>query len=69
MCADHRHDHRGCLGGVNPRWAAVDVDRGDTADSRSLLSRAFLLVVEMMGLDSTTPCLQSQFERDRNVRK
>jgi hypothetical protein len=29
-CADPSHDHRGCLRGANPRWAAVAVDRGDT---------------------------------------
>jgi hypothetical protein len=29
-CAGPSHDHRGCLRGANPRWAAVAVDRGDT---------------------------------------
>jgi hypothetical protein len=30
-----------------------------------LLSRGFVLEVEMMGLEPTTPCLQSQFGEDR----
>jgi hypothetical protein len=34
-CADRSHDHRGCLGGANPKWAAVDVDRGDAGRLRS----------------------------------
>jgi hypothetical protein len=34
-CADRSHDHRGCRGGANPRWAAVDVDRGDAGQLQS----------------------------------
>jgi hypothetical protein len=34
-----------------------------------LLSRAFVLWVEMMGLEPTTPCLQSQIGRDRHLRR
>ena len=33
-----------------------------------LLSRAFVLVVEMMGLEPTTPCLQGQIGRNRHLR-